>query len=94
MRAWFLPAVAAALLQATPAIAYPQSFCAPLERATEMLAEQGEHLIAWYRDGEIVKGLFGDRQSGAWTLVSVDSRGYVCTMRNGAGLVAPEGEPA
>jgi hypothetical protein len=94
MRPWFLAGIAACALQPAHAQAYPQSFCAPLERATEMLAEQGEHLIAWYRDGEIVKGLFGDRQSGAWTLVSVDSRGYVCTMRNGSGLAAPEGEPA
>lgn len=94
MTRWFLPAVAAALLQATPARAYPESFCASLETATERLAEHGELIIAWYRDGDVIKGLFGDRQSGAWTLIAMDASGYVCTMRNGTGLVAPEGEPA
>jgi hypothetical protein len=94
MKTWFLAGVAALALHPAHAEAYPQSFCAPVERATEILAEHGEHLIAYYRDGEIVKGLFGDRESGAWTLVAMDGRGYVCTMRHGSGLVAPRGEPA
>jgi len=94
MKSWFLAGIAACVLQPAHAQAYPQSFCAPLERATEILSEQGEHLIAWYRDGDVVKGLFGDRQSGAWTLVGMNAGGYVCTMRNGTGLAAPQGEPA
>lgn len=91
---WFLAALAAALLQPAHAHAYPDSFCASLETATERLAENGELIVAWYRDGEVIKGLFGDRQSGAWTLVALDGTGRVCTMRHGTGLVAPEGEPA
>lgn len=93
MKLWFLAGIAACVLQPATAFAYSGSFCAPLEKATAILSEQGEYLIAWYRDGEIVKGLFGDRQSGAWTMVAMDGRGYVCTMRNGGGLAAPMGEP-
>lgn len=90
MKAWFLFGVAALALQPAAAHAYPQSFCAPLAKATEILRENGEQLIAWYRDGEMNKGLFGDSQSGAWTLVAIDLNGYVCTMRNGVGLALAE----
>lgn len=78
-------------LAANPAEAMNESFCAPFDTAVQKLAEAGEDVIAFYRDGDFVKGLFGDRSSGAWTLVAMDSRGYVCTMRSGAGLTAPEG---
>jgi hypothetical protein len=95
MKKLYCVAILAAWLCTTaPAAAYTQSFCAPLEQATALLAENGEYLIAYYRDGEVVKGLFGSRESGSWTLVAVDGSGYVCTMRNGAGLVAPSGDAA
>lgn len=93
MRPWLLAGIAACVLHPLPAQAYPDSFCAPIGTAVARLGEQGETLIAWYRDGDMIKGLFGDRRSGSWTLVVLDAGGYVCTMRNGAGLVAPEGEP-
>ena len=45
-----------------PASAYNESFCAPLDKAIDRLGDNGEVLIAWYVDGEIVKGFFGDAE--------------------------------
>lgn len=69
------------------ATAHDQSFCSDILSARQRLQEAGERPIVSYLDGEIVKVIFGNTETGSWTLVGVDTGGNACTMRNGMGLI-------
>lgn len=75
------------VIWAITAQAHDQSFCADILSTRARLAEVGEVPIIAYQDAGIVKVIFGNAETGLWTMVGVDDAGSACTMRNGRGLV-------
>jgi hypothetical protein len=95
LRSWFIAGLAATISHPVTAQAQPNSMCASYDKIVERMAEFGEMPLLSYSDEAVIKIFFVNPADESWTLVSLDGRGYACTMRAGVGYQLHEpGEPA
>ncbi|HCA51605.1 MAG TPA: hypothetical protein DEP24_00815 [Mycobacterium sp.] len=64
------------------------SMCAPAASLqTKLLKDFGEAaLLEWVEKDGTHRAIFANQDTGAWTFVAIDERGYACTMRSGTGF--------